>query len=124
MEQHSTGHNQWPVSVLLRSSISVFEELVLERALGWSQRRLASLREPRIAAGDTSEPRMVAGLGEPQTAALISPDGCMVEGAVDDSEIVPSSLVLWCLGGPRGDGSWPCVRKARGWWRHRMLSPW
>ncbi len=98
--------------------------------------RTAGLRELRTAAG-LGEPRM-ATLSSPRTAALISPRttglreprtmaGWFWLGAghsPDTGESLPSILVLWCLGGPRGDGSWPRARTAREWWCHRVLSPW
>ncbi len=35
----------------------------------------------------------------------------------------PSSIVPWCLGGPRDNGNWPRARTERGWWRHLTPSP-
>ncbi len=78
---------------------------------------MAALSSPRTAA--LISPR-TAGLREPRTMA-----GWFWLGAghsPDTGESLPSILVLWCLGGPRGYGSWPRARTAREWWCHRVPS--
>ncbi len=114
-----------------------------------SPRTAAGLREPRTAAlispqmAGLTSPQTVD-LREPRTAALISPQtACLTSPQMadlrkpqttaglreariaagwfwlgaghspDTGGSLPSILVR-CLGGPRGDGSWPRARTARG----------
>ncbi len=100
---------------------------------GLTYPRTAGLNSLRMAAGMTSEPRTAAGLTSPRTAGLNEPRtaACLSERrltgltggwwtdwmagwfwigaghAPDTGGSLPSSSVLCCLGGPRGDGNWP-----------------
>ncbi len=93
------------------------------------------MSEPRTAGLDGSRtaawisPRTATGWSEPRTAALTSPRTAGLTGgpltgwtagwfwlgagySPDTGGSLPYSLVLWCLGGPRDDGSWPRARTA------------
>ncbi len=81
----------------------------------------SSLQEGAVSELAQASPRAVAGLGEPRTTA-----GWFWLGAgnsPDTGGSPPSSIVPWCLGGPRDNGNWPHARTERGWWRHLTPSP-
>ncbi len=74
--------------------------------------------KPQVFPG-AHEPRMAAGLSEPQTADLTDDQLADLTAhwfwigakhSPDTGGYLPSSSVQWCLGGPRGDDNWPRSR--------------
>ncbi len=100
----------WTGSAEVKKTWEMKEEFLV-RALGSK----TYPHKPQVFPG-AHEPRMTAGLSEPQTADLT--DDQLVdltahwfwieaEHSPDTGGHLPSSSVQWCLGGPRGDDNWP-----------------
>ncbi len=103
----------WTGSAEVKKTWEMKEEFLV-RALGSK----TYPHKPQVFPG-AHEPRMTAGLSEPQTADLT--DDQLVdltahwfwieaEHSPDTGGHLPSSSVQWCLGGPRGDDNWPRSR--------------